>query len=123
MYDRFERISADSKAIKDATFREFWAEVVECSDLVKQIRTPKRRFWLAEVVQELYEKQGGKCGLTGEPLEPNFEVDHIIPISYGGGNERSNLRLVNRGPNRSRGNRGTDPEDLLRYLEDVYMNR
>ena len=50
MYDRFERISADSKAIKDATFREFWAEVVECSDLVKQIRTPKRRFWLAEVV-------------------------------------------------------------------------
>src|SRR5262249_1004877 len=104
MGDRFERIKADSKAIRDATFREFWGEVVECSDLVKKIRTPKRRFWLAEVVQELYEKQAGKCGLSGEPLEPNFEVDHIIPISYGGGNERSNLRLVNRSRNRSRGN-------------------
>jgi 5-methylcytosine-specific restriction endonuclease McrA len=121
--DDFELIKADSQAIKDATFREFWAEVVECSNLVKQIRTPKRRFWLAEVVQELYEQQNGRCGLSGEPLEPNFEVDHIIPFSYGGGNERNNLRLVNRGPNRSRGNRGTDPRDLLRYLEDAYMNR
>jgi 5-methylcytosine-specific restriction endonuclease McrA len=93
------------------------------ADLVKEMRTPKRRFWLAEVVQELYQKQNGKCGLSNEPLEPNFEVDHIIPISYGGGNEGGNLRLVNRGPNRSRGNRGTDPCDLLSYLEDVYMNR
>jgi 5-methylcytosine-specific restriction endonuclease McrA len=123
MDDRFAWIKADSETLREDTFREFWTEVVKCSDLVKEIRTPKRRFWLAEVIQELYEKQGGKCALSGEPLETNFEVDHIIPISYGGGNERSNLRLVNRGPNRSRGNRGTNPGDLLRYLEDVYMNR
>lgn len=123
MNDFFKQINEDSKAIKDATFREFWAEVVECSDLVKQIRAPKRRFWLVEVVQELHAKQNGKCALSGAPLDPNFEVDHIIPISYGGGNERANLRLVNRGPNRGRGNRGTDPGDLLRYLEDLYMNR
>jgi len=119
----FERIKEDSEVIRDATFREFWVEVVECSELVKQIRTPKRRLWLAEVIREIYKTQDGKCALSGEPLEPNFEVDHIIPHSYGGGNERNNLRLVNRGPNRSRGNRGTDPGDLLRYLEDVYMNR
>ena len=123
MNNDFKRIKENSEAIKDATFREFWAEVVECSDIVKQIRMPKRRFWLAEVIQEIYEKQRGKCALSGEPLEPNFEVDHLIPISYGGGNERSNLRLVNRRPNRSRGNRGTDPGELLRYLEDAYMNR
>jgi 5-methylcytosine-specific restriction endonuclease McrA len=68
-------------------------------------------------------KRGGADAPFNMQWQTKSEVDHIIPISYGGDNERSNLRLVNRGPNRSRGNRGTDPVDLLRYLEDMYMNR
>jgi len=123
MSDRFEQIKARSEDIRNTTFQEFWAEVVGCSDLVKQIRSPKRRLWLTDVIEELWQQQKGKCALSGEPLEPNFEVDHIIPFSYGGGNERGNLRLVDRDSNRRRGNRGTDPTELLRYLEDAYMNR
>lgn len=123
MVDRFEDLRKRSEHLKGQSFREFWSSVVECSDLIKEIDPTKRQPWIADVIQEMYEQQDGKCGLTGEMLEPNFEVDHIVPVSYGGGNERKNLRLLNRSANRSRGNRGVSPQDLLRYLEDRYMNR
>jgi 5-methylcytosine-specific restriction endonuclease McrA len=123
MGSKFEEFRKKSETLKDASFREFWTTVVECSGLMKKLDPIQRRPWIADVINEMYEAQAGKCALTGVPLEPSFEVDHIVPISYGGGNERTNLRLVNRSANRSRGNRGIDPHDLLRYLEDRYQNR
>ena len=123
MSDKFERLRQRSNTLRNRTFQDFWTEVVECSNLIKQLAPIKRRQWIADVIRQMYEEQDGRCALTGDQLDPNFEVDHIVPVSYGGGNERANLRLVNRSANRSRGNRGISPEDLLRYLEDRYQNR
>jgi 5-methylcytosine-specific restriction endonuclease McrA len=123
MDPRSKVIQARSQDLRNKTFREFWTAAVECSELVKSLAPISRRSWLENVVQELYERQKGKCALTGNPIEPDFQVDHVIPHSYGGGNERANLRLVNRSANQSKGNRGVSPEELLKYLEDRYMNR
>lgn len=123
MGNKFEEIKKKSERLKENSFRDFWTDVVECSELMKQLDPIQRRPWIADVICEMYEEQAGKCALTGRPLDASFEVDHIVPVSYGGGNERTNLRLVSRSANRSRGNRGVDPHDLLRYLEDRYQNR
>jgi len=44
----------------------------------------------------LYQKQNGQCPLCKAhfAFDDNFEIDHIIPKSAGGGNEQSNLRLL-----------------------------
>lgn len=123
MSNKFEEVKRKSEKLKERSFRELWVKVVECSELIKQLDPIKRRPWIADVIRDLYEAQGGRCALTGDPLDPSFEVDHIVPVSYSGGNERGNLRLVNRSANRSRGIRGVDPHDLLQYLEDRYQNR
>lgn len=41
----------------------------------------------------------------GAPFNMNPSVDHIIPRSLGGGDERANLQLAHRGCNSSKGNR------------------
>jgi len=121
--NKFEEIKKKSENLKRRSFQDFWTDVVECSELMQKLDPNQRRPWIADVICQMYEEQGGKCALTGQPLDASFEVDHIVPVSYGGGNERANLRLVSRSANRSRGNRGVDPRDLLRYLEDRYQNR
>lgn len=44
----------------------------------------------------LWEEQAGRCAVTGDTLVPgyNASLDHIIPKSKGGTNERGNLRWV-----------------------------
>jgi 5-methylcytosine-specific restriction endonuclease McrA len=51
----------------------------------------------------------------------DINVDHVIPFSWGGGNERANIQVVHSVCNRQKG-RKVDPIDLLIYLEDRYMN-
>ncbi len=45
------------------------------------------------------------CALCGEPFTPAdpATVDHIVPVSSGGGHERSNLRAAHRRCNARRG--------------------
>lgn len=51
-------------------------------------------------VVEVWERDGGRCQLCGEACsrDPRDEragtVDHIVPRSWGGGDELANLRLV-----------------------------
>lgn len=37
----------------------------------------------------------------GHPISDRFDVDHVVPLSKGGKNDLSNLRLVQRSDNRS----------------------
>jgi hypothetical protein len=48
-------------------------------------------FHTAEDVRELYMQQRGKCYWCERPLGGLFEVDHIIPLSKGGGNGSGNI--------------------------------
>lgn len=55
------------------------------------------------------EKFGGKCAICGaKPRKDNhvmIEIDHIVPVSKGGGNQIDNLRPLCKACNLGRGNR------------------
>ncbi len=113
---RAETLAAD-------TFRELWTLATECASIIREVAPQKRRLWLQEVVDELYGAQRGMCPLCGLPMSRlEVTVDHKIPFAYGGGNERSNLQLAHLTCNQ-RKQSAVDPRDLIRYLEDRYMNR
>jgi 5-methylcytosine-specific restriction endonuclease McrA len=48
------------------------------------------------VIDRLFLRQGGRCGLTGKKIRPGekTEADHIIPLKDGGRNAETNLQLV-----------------------------
>ena len=50
-------------------------------------------------------KQKAVCALSGRSLKSNISIDHIIPKSKGGTNDKSNIRLVNLDVNVARGNK------------------
>ncbi|WP_084336490.1 HNH endonuclease [Pseudomonas indica] len=103
-------------------YDEFWINLIECSQILQNLAPAKRRPWIIDVVRDLHRKQGGLCALCNQPLElSEMDVDHKIPFCYGGGNESSNIQLAHSSCNRSK-RAEVDPHDLLRYLEDRYMN-
>jgi 5-methylcytosine-specific restriction endonuclease McrA len=116
-------LAARSQRLVDDSYRELWATVAETASILSEIDPPRRRPWLVHILDELHQEQGGWCALCGAELNRvDIEVDHIIPFCYGGGNERGNIQLVHVSCNRSK--RATvDVQDLLRYLEDRWMNR
>jgi len=64
--------------------------------------------------EEIYQKDGMICGICGKPLErSDFTVDHIIPISKGGGHVFGNVHSAHRICNIRR---GTKPLDFLYSL-------
>ncbi len=50
----------------------------------------------ALALQEMFDRQGGRCAYSGLPIEigKNAELDHIIPESEGGKTELANLQWV-----------------------------
>lgn len=62
---------------------------------------------------EIAERDGWICGICGTPVDKNARypdsgqatLDHIVPVTRGGTNDPSNLRLAHMDCNRSRGNR------------------
>lgn len=114
-----QRRAAD---LERESFNNLFALLVECSQILKDIAPARRRPWLLNVVQELYKSQNGLCSICNGPLSlGDMDVDHKVPFSYGGGNERNNIQLAHSSCNRSK-QAQVDPYDLLRYLEDRYMN-
>ena len=69
-------------------------------------------------LMNLLKAQGFKCALTGEQLTPeNCELDHIIPMSKGGGNNVENLQWVLRTINRAKG--VMTQEEFVSMCQDV----
>lgn len=119
---RIKRAGERAERLKEQTAQELWDHVMQCATILKEIHPTKRRLWLAEVVDELYEEQNGLCPLCNSQLEPeSMQVDHIIPFTYGGGNERTNLQLAHQACN-NRKRAKVDTQELLTYLESRYMN-
>jgi len=56
----------------------------------------------AAMIQEVTDASGGICPYCGESFEDGH-VDHVIPVSRGGGNDRANLRYVCTACNLSKG--------------------
>jgi 5-methylcytosine-specific restriction endonuclease McrA len=47
-----------------------------------------------EDIRALLESQKGRCVYCRCDIRKSFQVDHIVPVSAGGSNDRSNLQLV-----------------------------
>ena len=120
---RSNELKERARRLERTAFTEFWTLVVECSSVLNEIQPGRRRPFLQEVVGDLFREQNGLCGICGEQLTDDVanEIDHIIPFTYGGGNERNNIQLAHNLCNR-RKRAQVDPRDLLKYLEDRYMN-
>ena len=82
--------------------------------LKKEIRRRKAQTKETKTItlQKLFDRDGGICWICGKPCDINAHynsnnypsVDHLIPISKGGKDEWSNIRLAHRGCNSRRGN-------------------
>lgn len=68
----------------------------------------------AQDVAMIHRAQQGKCACCHIPLKDKFHVDHIIPVSRGGTNERRNLQILCVACNLAKGAR--DPIDHMRSL-------
>jgi len=82
-------------------------------------REGKRKYMNPSLRKKIFDRDGGVCQLCGAQtrfFKSGFDspfqdgpvsgsVDHITPISKGGGNEESNLRWACRSCNCSRGTR------------------
>lgn len=122
MSSRLQGLGERAQRLSDDAHRDFWTTLVETSEILQEIAPNQRKLWLATVIQELHRKQDGLCALCGDPVVlGEHEVDHNIPFCYGGGNERANIQLAHSECNKGKGKQ-VDPHDLLRYLEDRYMN-
>lgn len=63
----------------------------------------------ASQLYELLERQGFRCALSGQLLEPSTaSIDHIRPISGGGEHEIGNLQWVTNNINRAKGRMSND---------------
>ncbi|KAA0686209.1 HNH endonuclease [Azospirillum brasilense] len=117
-----EQIAEQAVAHQMATFDRLWEAVEECSSILKEIAPGRRRPWMAHVIAQIYDEQGGVCPWCSEPLDfGHWHVDHRVPFTFGGGNERGNLQVLHPRCNQQKGD-AVDVFDLLKYLEDRYMN-
>lgn len=97
--------------------------VIENSKLYREIVPPKTPIWHSAVISELYHEQNGLCALCCDSLVlGEHHVDHKIPVSRGGGNERENLQLTHPKCNQSKGNK-VDTHDLHHYIKDEVEKR
>ena len=55
------------------------------------------------LAEKLFDLQKGKCACCGLPLGDDFHLGHIVPSSLGGQNNDSNIQLLRRKCNMSKG--------------------
>jgi len=61
------------------------------------------RFFSDEANPAAYDKQGGKCAITGEELPTEkMEADHIVPWSEGGKTSAENCHMLSKSAHKSK---------------------
>ena len=122
LLSRAQAVRDHAKRKEYQSWCELWSTTQQCAEIIKEIDPIPRKRWIDRISRNLHEKQGGICPLCGEKVEFGLhDVDHIIPHSHGGGNERSNLQITHQSCNRSK-RASVDLYDLIDYLEDRAMN-
>lgn len=71
------------------------------------VESPSRPSLSAATRQAVIERDGLQCGLCGGGIDSvqGVDIDHIVPLSRGGGSDPGNLQVTHSSCNRSKGNR------------------
>jgi 5-methylcytosine-specific restriction endonuclease McrA len=64
------------------------------------------------IVEKLFVFQEGLCACCGKPLDDQFDLDHVVPISKGGSNGDENLQLL-----RSRCNKQKNAKNPIEFMQ------
>lgn len=82
-------------------------------------KTTERDLLPPGMKHELYTETGCRCAHCGKPIEyAESTVDHVVPISKGGTNGKSNLAILCKDCNQDKYNHVIDPKDYYRYLPE-----
>ncbi|HEY7299906.1 MAG TPA: HNH endonuclease signature motif containing protein [Xanthobacteraceae bacterium] len=106
------------QSVHEELDQEIWSKAKECGSILADIDPQYRKPLMRHIRLELLMEQGRRCAVPECRTmlsETSIEEDHLVPISYGGGNERRNIRLLCRHCNRQRGN------DLEGHVHQVQM--
>lgn len=77
-----------------------------CLRAVRQLngrRAPHQPRATRKELRALWERQGGRCALTGLPIRGTPHLDHITPVSKNGGHTIDNLQWTCAEANRAKG--------------------
>ena len=119
---RIREIANEMAAAEAACWNDLWPVLEECSQLLRELAPVKRRLFMAHVVAELHDEQDGLCAICSGPLDLDaLHVDHRIPFTWGGGNERGNLQVAHPRCNQRKAD-AVEAYDLVPYLESRCMN-
>ncbi|MBU1212420.1 MAG: HNH endonuclease [Alphaproteobacteria bacterium] len=119
---RADSLRAAARNVEQAAWGELYSTLMDCSEVLKELNPIQRANFLDGIKAELHRKQQGTCAACDQSIDLfSMEIDHIIPYTLGGGNERANLQLICRACNRRKG-KSVDLLELLSYLEDRYLN-
>jgi 5-methylcytosine-specific restriction endonuclease McrA len=79
--------------------------------------------WRLNRIWERARPNGWHCELCGRPFikMKEINIDHLIPRSANGSNERSNLRIMHRGCNSAKGNLPVVMFQMFRVLQQRYL--
>lgn len=74
-------------------FQKTTIKYIDIQELTKLLKKSDR-YVPEKVKKEIHFEQLYKCKICETLLSPSSEVDHIIPLYFGGGNERNNLQAI-----------------------------
>ncbi len=84
-----------------------------------------RKLFTYQEKKKILAKSEGKCAHCGKPLkesEDMWTVEHIIPISKGGSNDKNNLVMLCKTCNENKSNNIIDPEVYYKYIKKDCLN-
>lgn len=86
-------------------------------------KTEQRRLFSVDEKIFILDKSNNKCCRCGKTIDINsMTVEHVIPLSKGGKNERKNLIALCEDCNIKKTNYILHPSDYYEYLNEFYMN-
>lgn len=85
-------------------------------------KTKDRVIFDIDKKKKVLHKSKGVCAHCGKKLTlEDMTVDHVIPLSKGGGNDLKNLVALCEKCNKDKSNYVVQPEEYFNYLDSVYL--
>ncbi len=106
----YARLDKAGKERKLKHTRNWYHRDIEKSRMYMRLRAHERRVAGGVTIKQSdidlqFRSQKGKCWYCGKELGKQFDIDHLTPISRGGGNQPENLVIACISCNRSKNNK------------------